>query len=214
MIMSADIFRRNGERVKGISVQCYNPSSMFTGIVEATAEVLDVSARGMTLSRPKHFDDLRIGSSIAVCGACLSVTSFDEKKMTFDLADTTLEKTKLGQLKRGDQVNLERAMKANGRFEGHIVQGHVDGVGEVTEMAGTLLRVRLPIDLRMYVMPQGSITVDGVSLTIADIHDHDITLALIPLTLSETTLGSLRTGDAVNIEADILSKYLTFHANQ
>lgn len=188
---------------------------MFTGIIEATAKVLETGRNSLMLERPNSFDDIKIGSSIAVSGVCLSIVSFDQSSMSFDVVQTTLEKTKLGSLVKGDSVNLERAMKADGRFEGHIVQGHCEGVGEVelgerggAEGGGTILEVHIPADLTRYILLHGSITIDGVALTVAKISGSQIFVALIPHTLQNTTLGSLRAGDTVNLETDILGRYI------
>lgn len=149
------------------------------------------------------FDDIQMGSSIAVSGVCLSVVEFDAKTMRFDMVPETLQKTKLGQLHSGDTVNLERAMKAGARFEGHVVQGHVEGTGEVVE-PGPNLHIRTQNEIKKFLIHKGSITIDGVSLTIASVTDDGCTVALIPHTMSVTTLGSLRNGDPVNLETDIL----------
>ena len=188
---------------------------MFTGIIEATAKVLMKTGNGLVLERPVIFDDIKIGSSIAVSGVCLTVTKFDQISMSFDVIETTLSKTKFGSLKIGDSVNVERAMKADGRFEGHSVQGHCEGVGEIglgkgggVGAEGTTLFVKIPHPLRKFVVPHGSITIDGVALTVAALSDDHVIVALIPHTRASTTLGSLKAGDAVNVETDILAKYI------
>jgi riboflavin synthase len=184
---------------------------MFTGIVETAAKIL-ASENGLTVERPTAFDDLRIGSSVAVAGVCLSVVELTADALRFDVMGETLKRTSLGDKKAGDMVNLERSLAANGRFEGHVVQGHVEGTGTVTELAQdgkwTLLRFTLPADLASLVVQKGAIAVDGVSLTVADLRDDVCTIALIPHTLAVTTLGSLRSGDRVNIETDILGRYV------
>lgn len=178
---------------------------MFTGIIEATAKVLERTSGVLVLARPASFDDMKIGSSICVSGVCLSVVSFDQNQMQFDVVAETWSKTKLGSLNAGDQVNLERALRADGRFEGHVVQGHVEGVAEVIALTKDhpLLTIRLPQDLLRFIIPKGSITIDGVSLTIAGTGTDTCSVALIPHTLAHTTLGSLKTGDRVNIETDV-----------
>ncbi len=181
---------------------------MFTGIIEATAEVLEKKDAGLRLARPVAFNDLKIGCSVAISGACLSVITFDDASMTFDVVPTTFQKTKLGSLKKGDIVNLERAMKADGRFEGHIVLGHSEGTGTVESLNDTLLMISIPDSLLPYVVLHGSITIDGVALTIADLKDNHVTVALIPHTLANTTFGTLKKGDTVNLETDILGKYI------
>jgi riboflavin synthase len=179
---------------------------MFTGIIEATAQIIEHSDDRITVERPKIFDDLKHGSSIAVSGVCLSVTTLNKKTISFDIVSTTKQKTKLGQLKTGDRVNLERALLATGRFEGHIVTGHCEGVGKITEVGA--LTISLPSQLLPFVIPQGSIAIDGVALTIAHLDDSALTVALIPITRQETTLGTLKIGDSVNLETDILGRYL------
>lgn len=192
---------------------------MFTGIIEATALVKKCEDQRLVLESPESFDDIKIGSSIAVSGVCLSVVSFDADTMTFDVVETTLHKTKLGSLKKGDRVNLERAMRADGRFEGHIVQGHCEGVGRVLpspltplpqgegKHMNSTLQIHLPPSLLPFIVSEGSITIDGVSLTVAKLDGDQMTVALIPHTLENTTLGSLKEGNAVNIETDVLAKY-------
>lgn len=183
---------------------------MFTGIIETTAQVLQSSDGRLILERPAIFDDIKLGASICVSGVCLSVVEFDDQSMRFDVIDETLSKTKLGDLKIGDAVNLERALKVSDRFEGHIVQGHVEGtavIGHRSPVTG-VLEIVLPDALAPFVIEKGSIAIDGVSLTVASMVDAVCTVALIPHTLSVTTLGSLQTGDRVNIETDILGRYV------
>ena len=184
---------------------------MFTGMIEATARILEKTPAGIVIERPASFDDLKIGSSISVSGACLTVVELTVSAMRFDVVPETWEKTKLGSLQKGDRVNLERAMKSGDRLDGHIVQGHVEGVGEVEigdwrlEIGGHMT-IRLTEKALGRIVPKGSIAVDGVSLTIADINDKTVTIALIPHTLKNTTLGSLKKGDPVNIETDVLMR--------
>ena len=180
---------------------------MFTGIVEETAEILSRSGNVLTISRPGTFTDIEEGSSICVSGTCLTVTAFDSDSMTFDVVDETLRASKLGALQQGDHVNLERSLKADGRFEGHVVQGHVEGTGQVSGV-GTELSVEIPEQLLQLVVPKGSIAIDGVSLTVAKIDGNACTIALIPHTREQTTLGTLNVGDSVNIETDILVRSL------
>ena len=181
---------------------------MFTGIIESTAEILKKTSSGLVIARPKIFDDLKIGCSIAVSGACLSVTKFDATSMSFDVVPTTFEKTKLGSLTKGDYVNLERALPAHGRLEGHIVLGHCEGVATVRSFEKNMLTVAVPQGLTPYIVLHGSITLDGVALTVAELRDSDVTVALIPHTISLTTFASLRRGDALNVETDIVGKYI------
>ncbi len=189
---------------------------MFTGIIEATAAILKTADSSLFIERPVSFDDLKIGSSIAISGVCLSVTWFDQLSMSFDVIPTTLRKTKLGSLKPGDRVNLERALPASGRFDGHIVLGHCEATGAVLEKiekkeAGGdhwQLDIEIPEKLRKYIIPHGSIAIDGVSLTIAGANADAFSIALIPHTLEHTTIGRLAVGDKVNIETDILGRYV------
>jgi riboflavin synthase len=181
---------------------------MFTGIIESTAKILKLTESGMVLERPKIFDDLKIGCSIAVSGVCLTVTKFDEASMSFDVVPTTFLKTKFRTLEEGDSVNLERAMPANGRYEGHIVLGHAEGTGMVKAIGSGLLTLLIPDHLCPYVVLHGCIMIDGVALTVAELHGTDVTIAIIPHTLKLTTLSSLLPGDAVNLETDVLAKYI------
>lgn len=185
---------------------------MFTGIIEATAAVLHKSDSGLTIARPQTFDDIKLGSSISVHGVCLSVVSFDETAMSFDVVGETWSRSNLGSLAVGSKVNLERAMIANGRFDGHIVQGHVEGVGRTLHVArstsDTIVEIELPKELNKYCIQKGSITLNGVSLTIAEQKSNSISVALVPHTLENTTFGSIKEGDTINIETDILGKYL------
>jgi riboflavin synthase len=189
---------------------------VFTGIIEELGTVREISQRQLDLSRPSTFDDLKPGSSIAVSGVCLTIVKLDHSSIAFDLSPETLKRTTLGGLKKGDMVNLERAVKADGRFEGHIVQGHVDCVGRVGKVRkegkeGTTLTVSYPRQLQGFIVEKGSIAVDGVSLTVVacrlSLTAHSFSVALIPHTLQTTTLGSLKVGDSVNLETDILGKY-------
>lgn len=183
--------------------------TMFTGIIEATAEVVTMGGGKLTVRRPPAFRDVSIGSSICVSGACLTVTELTEAAMTFDVVPETLSKTTLGSKKEGDSVNLERALAASGRFEGHVVQGHVEGVGEVGVPPSTShLTISLPRQLLPFVVSKGSITLDGVSLTVASVEHDLVTVAIIPHTLAQTTLGSLRKDDRVNVETDILARVI------
>ena len=189
---------------------------MFTGIIETTAKIIENTGNRLVLERPAIFDDIKLGSSIAVSGACLSVVAFDDQSMRFDVVEETLQKTKLGELKIGDSVNLERSMRASDRFEGHVVQGHVEGVARVTSYlllvtsgvtTGATLTIELPDNLAGNVVSKGSIAIDGASLTVASIEGNLCTIAIIPHTLKITTLANLREKDHVNIETDILARY-------
>lgn len=189
---------------------------MFTGIVEELGTVSSIT-RGkdsavLRIEGPLVVSDAVHGASIAVNGVCLTVTEHDEHGFTVDVMAETLRRSSLGSLHAGDPVNLERAMAAASRFGGHIVQGHVDGTGEiVARMPGDnweTVEVSLPVDLARYVVEKGSITVDGVSLTVAEVGESSFTVSLIPTTLELTTLGQKRIGDLVNLEVDVLAKYV------
>lgn len=185
---------------------------MFTGIVEGRGTVRGAGRR-LVVACGEVASDADLGASIAVNGVCLTVVGREADSLSFDLSDETLERTALGRLTEGDEVNLERPMAAGGRFGGHIVQGHVDGVGSVAALeldatGGATLDVAVPPGLRRYLVEKGSVTVDGVSLTIAAVLPEGFRIALIPHTLAGTTLGALRTGDAVNLEVDVIAKYV------
>ena len=186
---------------------------MFTGIVEDRGEVVARDGARLSVRGRIAAVDVASGHSIAVNGTCLTVTAVDEDRLWFDLSDETLARTALGRLRPGDPVNLERAATLVTRLGGHLVQGHVDGVGEVTELAsegegGVRLGVRLPAELLRFVVEKGSIALDGVSLTVAAIRGDVIEVALIPHTLAATTLGSIRPGDQMNVEVDVVAKYV------
>lgn len=180
---------------------------MFTGIVEATAPILALSGSTLRVVRPPIFDDIRLGSSIAVNGCCLTVSVLDDGAMGFDLTAETLAKTTFSVKREGESVNLERAMPAGGRLEGHVVQGHVEGTGEVLEVSEGKLRVRIQKEFEKFVVPKGSIAIDGVSLTIADIHGDVLTFAIIPFTWNHTVMHAYTPGTAVNVETDVLGRY-------
>lgn len=182
---------------------------MFTGIIEAVAEVIDLSGDSIKIARPEQFEDITLGCSIAVSGVCLSVTEFSDDSMTFGVVKETWGRTSLQQKKTGDSVNLERAVRADQRLDGHIVQGHIEGVGTVESFTEDgALTVGISDDLIKFCVQKGSITIDGVSLTITDVADASISVALVPHTLQETTLGTLKQGSSVNIETDVFGRYV------
>lgn len=189
---------------------------MFTGIIEAVGRVIDVDGdadgRRLILESALITGDLPIGASISVDGVCLTAVAVSGDSFAVDAVLETLDRTTLGGLSVGDEVNLERAMPAGGRFDGHVVQGHVDGTGliesNVPEGEGRRWRISASERLLRYVVEKGSITVDGVSLTVAALGDGWFEIALIPHTLDVTTFGSSAVGDAVNLEVDILAKYV------
>jgi riboflavin synthase len=189
---------------------------MFTGIIEELGHVSAIEPQGdamrLTIEGPMVVSDVKRGDSIAVSGTCLTAIEFDRHSFTADVMQETLNKTALGSLKVGDPVNLERAMTAATRFGGHVVQGHVDGVGEIIGREKSehweWLRVRIPVELMKYIVLKGSITIDGVSLTVNEVGNDHIGLSLIPETLALTTLGRKQAGDKVNVEADVMAKHI------
>jgi riboflavin synthase len=192
---------------------------MFTGIVEEIGEVVAVRESAdvvvFTVRGPTVTSDARHGDSIAVNGVCLTVVDpqgSTDDTFTVELMPETLKRSSLSAVVSGTRVNLERAVPVGGRLGGHIVQGHVDGVATLLSRAPgertDELRFSLAPDLARYVVEKGSITVDGVSLTVAGVSDDAFTVALIPTTLTHTTLGSLRPGDTVNVEVDVVAKYV------
>lgn len=189
---------------------------MFTGIVEQIGTVEDVVdneiGRRVLLSAP-GLGSLPIGASIAVNGVCLTAVDAGDDTVAVEVIPETMQRSNLGTLVKESQVNLERPMPASGRFDGHIVQGHVDGLGEVAAIehdsdGGVVMTVGVPDRLRRYMVEKGSITIDGVSLTVASLTDDGFTVALIPHTLDVTTLGLRKPGDTVNLEVDVLAKYV------
>lgn len=180
---------------------------MFTGIVEELGTV-DVRTRAtLRIRAGQVLTDAGIGDSIAVNGCCLTVASRGEDWWEADVSDETWSRTNLGSLEPGSPVNLERAVRLEDRLGGHVVQGHVDAVGVVVDPVPAL-RVRAPESLHRYLVEKGSVTVDGVSLTIVDVLDDGFTVAIIPHTAAVTTLGSRRAGDPVNLEVDIMAKHV------
>ena len=189
---------------------------MFTGIIEQIGSVQEMTdneiGRRLVLSAP-GIGELPIGASISVNGVCLTAVGTKDDSLSVDIVPETLQRTNLGNLTAGNQVNLERPMSAQGRFDGHIVQGHIDGVGTVsaidrTDDGGVVMNIDVPESLSRYLVEKGSITVDGVSLTVASISAAGLSVALIPHTLQVTTLGLRRKGDTVNLEVDVLAKYV------
>jgi riboflavin synthase len=186
---------------------------MFTGIIEELGTVREVVGHRLTVGCRTVLADTAVGSSIAVSGVCLTVVERTESSLAFDVTDETLERSSLGGLRAGDGVNLERPVSLAARLGGHLVQGHVDGVGTIASSepdgnGGLALRIDMSTQVRRYVVEKGSLAVDGVSLTVAALHDDGVTIAVIPHTRQVTTLGSVRHGDPVNIEADLLAKYV------
>ena len=190
--------------------------NMFTGIVEEIGTILSVKkgvkSSALTISGDLIFEDMHIGDSIAVNGVCLTVTNKTKESFTADVMAETLRRSSLGSLKAGSKVNLERAMAANGRFGGHLVSGHIDGTGEiesfVREDNAVWVTVKTPVKLLKYIIEKGSIAIDGVSLTVAYVDNRCFKVSLIPHTAANTILLSKKAGDIVNLENDIVGKYI------
>ncbi len=185
---------------------------MFTGIVEEIGTVKMKKAGILELNATKVLEDVHLGDSIAVNGVCLTVTSFTSHSFCVDVMPETFRRTSLGILKPGSKVNLERAMAANGRFGGHIVAGHVDATGTISNVQAednaVWMTIETPRSLLKYIIEKGSITMDGVSLTVAAVSNHDFKVSLIPTTADETILLSKNVGDPINLEVDMIGKYV------
>jgi len=189
---------------------------MFTGIIEAIGRVTAVQRRGdllyLTIAPQAALTEMVVGDSICVNGACLTVTALSQGGFQADCSPETQERTTLGSLTPHEEVNLERALKMSDRLGGHLVTGHVDGtgyVGDVTKGAGSLtLTIRVPHELATYIVEKGSVAVDGVSLTTSRIAGDEFQVVVIPYTAQNTTLGRKRAGDRVNIEVDLIGKYI------
>ena len=185
---------------------------MFTGIVEEIGRVSSLSEYRFVVNADKVLSDVKLGDSIAVNGACLTAVEFDHASFAVDLAPETLRRTSLGQAGVGSAVNLERALSASDRMGGHIVQGHVDGTGEITGLTPEadcfILEIEAPESLVPYIVEKGFIAVDGISLTVVQRIDRRFTISVIPFTMQTTNLHERKVGDRVNLEADILAKYV------
>ena len=189
---------------------------MFTGIVEELGEVVALVPDGdsalLTVRGPLVVSDAVHGASIAVNGVCLTVTDVKDEAFTVDVMKETLDRSSLAGLAEGDRVNLERPVRVSDRLGGHIVQGHVDGVGRIVSREPgerwDVVTIGLPAALARYVVDKGSITVDGISLTVVEAREDEFTVSLIPTTLELTTLGRKQAGDPVNLEVDVVAKYV------
>ncbi|MCY7796972.1 riboflavin synthase subunit alpha, partial [Bacillus spizizenii] len=189
---------------------------MFTGIIEETGTIESMKKAGhsmaLTIKCSKILEDVHLGDSIAVNGICLTVTDFTKNQFTVDVMPETVKATSLNDLSKGSKVNLERAMAANGRFGGHFVSGHVDGTAEITRIEersnAVYYDVKMDPSLTKTLVLKGSITVDGVSLTIFGLTEDTVTISLIPHTISETTFSEKTIGSKVNIECDMIGKYM------
>jgi len=189
---------------------------MFTGIVEelGTVQKLERSSNSavITVKADKVLEDVKLGDSIAINGVCLTVTGFDRNQFTADMMAETLAKTNLKLLSNGQRVNLERAARLGDRMGGHLVQGHVDGVGVIAEEQkfeiARVLRIKAPVEILDYTVAKGSIAIDGISLTVVEVNHDSFTVSIIPHTAKMTTLGYKKPGDSVNLEADIIGRYV------
>lgn len=189
---------------------------MFTGIIEEIGSIKDIrtdnSACVLTVSAKKIIEDMNIGDSIAVNGTCLTVCNFNKCEFSADVMPETMRRTNLGKLVKGNKVNLERAMPINGRFGGHIVSGHIDSTGIVKSIKQKINAVWIEIstskEIHKYIVEKGSIAIDGTSLTVAKVSNNSFSVSMIPHTAKETTLLYHKPGDTVNLECDIIAKYI------
>ena len=185
---------------------------MFTGIVEEIGIVKETSRDRLAFEAHKVLEGTKVGDSIAANGVCLTVVSLENRGFSVNVMPETLRCTNLGRLHYSDQVNLERALVLEGRLGGHLVLGHVDDTGEVMEVTGEetahIMKISAPAKLMPYMVDKGFIAVDGVSLTIVDLDDFSFVVSLVAYTMENTTLGRKRPGDVVNLEADIIAKYV------
>ncbi len=185
---------------------------MFTGIIEKTCCVVDWDSNEKNLVIAVELSDVQLGESIAINGTCLTVTQYTSENATFYVCPETMNCTNLGNLKKGSTVNVERALRVGDRMSGHWVQGHVDGLAQVVDIqpdeAAYGLTILLPEDLSMYCIPKGSLAVNGVSLTIQSIHKTSVVFQIVPHTWKCTNFSHLTPGDMVNVETDILTKYM------
>ena len=191
---------------------------MFTGIIEELGHVVAIDVQGrqrrVTMASPKLVGELKPGDSISVSGVCLTAVDISKDTFTCDLAHETWLRTSFSRLKPNAPVNLELPMRANGRFDGHIVQGHVDGIGTVTSFQQVPqgndyeLQIKVPSELTRYIVAKGSLAIEGISLTVAAIEDTNVRVAIIPHTAEVTNLRSLKAGDPVNLEVDVIAKYV------
>jgi len=191
---------------------------MFTGIVEEVGKVVRIEQRGenrrLTIEAAHIPKELKTGHSVSVSGVCLTALDIKPKSFCADLAPETWERTSFSRIHEGALINLELPMKADGRFDGHIVQGHVDGVGRVisfdriADSENWWLRIEIPPEIEKYTVFKGSLSIEGISLTVAKLEENCCTVAIIPHTVELTNLGSLKPGDPVNLEADVIAKYV------
>ena len=185
---------------------------MFTGIVEEVGKIKNINNSGLSVYASKVLEGTILGDSIAVNGTCLTVVRMDDESFTVDLAPETIKRTGFGDMRQSNVVNLERPLSADGRLGGHIVQGHVDGTGKITSIKGDadcfIITIRSPKRLMPYIVSKGFITVDGISLTVVKRNTASFTISVIPYTLEHTNLKSKQAGSVVNLEVDIVAKYV------
>ncbi|HTH21193.1 MAG TPA: riboflavin synthase [Nitrososphaeraceae archaeon] len=194
---------------------------MFTGIIIGTGTIKSITGSKRTSNSDRRIrlelgrvgKGLKIGDSVSVNGTCLTVIVLKKTAAEFEIVKETMDRTTLGSFKDGDSVNIERSLKLSDRFEGHIVLGHVDGVGEISDVIKFPAEIKMWIrvkgkEMMKYLVPKGSVTVDGISLTVVDVGKYKFSVALVPHTVSKTTIGTKVRGDTVNLEFDILSKYI------
>jgi len=189
---------------------------MFTGIIEeiGTVKLIKKGTKSLelTINCCKVLEDIKIGDSIAVNGVCLTANSFNKDSFTADIMFETIKKSALSTLKSGDKLNLERAMSANGRFGGHIVSGHIDGTGIIMKRQtidiAILFTINAPKEILEFIIPNGSIAIDGISLTVIDVTEKDFTVSIIPHTAANTMLLDKKLGEIVNLENDMIAKYI------
>jgi riboflavin synthase len=191
---------------------------MFTGIIEELGHVASIETKGqqrrLMVTSSRLVKELKQGDSISVSGVCLTAVNISKSSFTCDLAQETWMRTSFSRIKPNAQVNLELPMRANGRFDGHVVQGHVDGVGTVTSFEQVrnsndfLLQINVPSELTRYIVAKGSLAIEGISLTVAAIDGAKVRVAIIPHTAEVTNLRSLKAGDPVNLEVDVIAKYV------
>jgi riboflavin synthase len=195
---------------------------MFTGIVEGKAKVVRSEYRGkgkrLALELPVGLTETQLGDSINVNGVCLTIVHKKEKVVELDLSPETIQRTTLSGLREGEEINVERALKLSDRLGGHIVTGHIDGIGVITEKRKEKdflqIGIRVPESASRYIVQKGSIAIDGISLTVNEVTDGEIQVMIIPFTLDKTNLPNKKTGDPVNVETDILGKYVERLMNQ
>ena len=185
---------------------------MFTGIIETTGKVIEKTDTQIKVEAHDAVSDLKKGSSIAVDGVCLTVTELSDSGFSADFMPETAQKTIIGKYKEGSMVNLELPMKADARFEGHMVTGHVEGAGEVMDVQSDgnayVLTIKISDDMKKYVVEKGSVSINGISLTVASMSDDKFSVSIIPHTWEVTNLSLLKVGNKVNLETDILAKHL------